>query len=90
MEFTWTRLKSVKVVKPASRQTACTRRLSVADSSVPERHRGCCPGPGERNTRSREIPDLACQGEMTSSLVTGVTVIRRAVNKTNCTNGNNI
>ena len=73
MESTWTRPKSVNVVKPASRQTDWTRRLSVALSSALERHRGWWRGPGERKIRSREIPDLTCcSGKMTSSLVTGV------------------
>ena len=87
MESTWTRPKSVNVVKPASRQTDWTRRLSVALSSAPERHRGWRRGPGERKIRSREIPDLACSGEMTSSLVTGV---RPVDNKIKSTKGNNI
>ena len=59
----------------------------------------CCPvlspgeaqrlvlGPGEREIRSREIPDLACCGELTSSLVTR---IREVNNKIKCTDGNNI
>ena len=80
-------LKSVKVVKSASLKTDWTRRLSVDLSSVPERHRGWWRGTGERKIRSREIPDLACSGEMTRSLVTGV---RAVDNKIKSTKGNNI
>ena len=78
MEVTWTRPKSVKVVKPASRQTACTRRLSVAWSSASERHSGWWRGPGERKIRSRESPDLACSGEMTSEPVAEVKLVSRS------------
>ena len=44
-------------------------------------------GPRERKIRSGEIPDLACSGELTSSLVTR---IREVNNKIKCTDGNNI
>ena len=56
-------------------------------TSAPVRHRGWWRGPGERKIRSREIPDLACIGEITNSLVTGVRAVK---NKTKCTDGSNI
>ena len=93
MEVTWTRLKSVKVVKPASRQTVCTRRASVAWSSVPERHSGWWRGLGERKIRSRESPDLACSGEMTREPVAEGKVVSRnkaEENNMECAGGINI
>ena len=81
----------MNVVKPASRQTACTRRLSVAWSSAPGRHSGWWWGPGERNIRSRESPDLACSGEMTSELAAEIKIVSRAEDsKMEFAEGNNI
>ena len=58
-----------------------TRRPRSALSSVPERHRGWCWGPGEKIIWSREIPDLACGSEMTCL----VTEVRAVDNKIKCT-----
>ena len=79
MESPWTRPKSVNVVKPESWQQCPVLRPGEAQTLE--------LGPGERKIRSREIPDLACSGELTSSLVTG---IREVNNKIKCTDGNNI
>ena len=42
-------------------------------------------GAGGEEVRSREIPDLACSGEMTSSLVTGVRAVNNKI-KLQCNN----
>ena len=80
MEVTWTRLKSVNVGCDA-----CV--LALVSCPQSRRGRGWWRGPGERKIRSKEIPDLACSGEMTSSLVTG---IRAVDNKIKCIKDNNI